>query len=415
MAQRRVDRVPLLSLHRRTSARHRPRRTALLAVAVLGAAVLTGLTAAAASPAAAAMPPEGPTGNAFYTPPSPLPPGRPGDVIWQRKTTESATSTTYLVLYRSTNATGQPMAVSGQVIAPKLTIPARTPIVGVAPGTTGLGDQCAVSRDPVLGAVMVPGDLVQRGFALAVTDYEGLGTPGRHTYVVGRSEGRAVIDVVRAATRLGVGLSSNSPVGFWGYSQGGGGAMWAGELAPTYGPELRVRGIAAGGVPADLIAVADFLDGGIAFGFMAAAAAGFDAAYPELDLEKYLNAEGRAMMASADTKCAVEIIAQGAFKRIGAYTTTNPMQQPDWQARLRENSLGARPPKAPVFMWHSLFDEVIPFAQADALRQKYCKAGVRTTWSVQVGEHVTGFVSATPQATAFMTDRLRGLPAPSNC
>ena len=37
---------------------------------------------------------------------------------------------------------------------------------------------------------------------------EGLGTPGQHTYEVGRSQGKAVLDVARAATRLsGTGLS----------------------------------------------------------------------------------------------------------------------------------------------------------------------------------------------------------------
>lgn len=33
-------------------------------------------------------------------------------------------------------------------------------------------------------------------------DYEGLGTPGGHPYLVGPSEGRSVLDVVRAARKL---------------------------------------------------------------------------------------------------------------------------------------------------------------------------------------------------------------------
>jgi hypothetical protein len=397
---------------RRVTSRWRSRWTALLAIAGIGAAALT---ASVSSPAAAAMPPEGPAGDAFYTPPSPLPAGRPGDVIWQRKKTESAESTTYRVLYRSTNATGAPIAVSGLVIVPKNALLPFAPVVGVAPGTIGLGDTCAVSRNDVLGPIYVPSDLVKRGFALAVTDYEGLGTPGRHTYVVGRSEGRAVIDVVRAATRLGVGLSAGSPVGFWGYSQGGGGAMWAGELAPSYGPELQVKGIAAGGIPADLIAVKNFLNGGIGFGFMAAAASGLDAAYPELNLQKYLNVEGKKLFASAENMCVVDILFQGLFRKIGDFTTTDPTQQPDWQARLKENALGSSPPKVPVFMYHGIVDEIIPYAQADALRLAYCRAGVKVTWSIQIGEHATTMVSGAPDAMNYLTDRLKGVPAGSNC
>jgi hypothetical protein len=34
------------------------------------------------------------------------------------------------------------------------------------------------------------------------TDYPGLGTPGVHAYLMGESEGRAVLDSVRAARNL---------------------------------------------------------------------------------------------------------------------------------------------------------------------------------------------------------------------
>src|SRR5699024_268392 len=106
-------------------------------------------------------------------------------------------------------------------------------------------------------------NLLSKGFAVMVTDYEGLGMPGGHTYVVGQSEGRALLDGVRAAQKLpGSGLSTSSPVGLMGYSQGGGAAGWAAELAGTYAPELKLRGTVAGGVPADLLAVAEFAEGG---------------------------------------------------------------------------------------------------------------------------------------------------------
>jgi hypothetical protein len=39
------------------------------------------------------------------------------------------------------------------------------------------------------------------------TDYEGLGTPGTHPYLNGPSEGRRVLDMVRAARRLDGSLS----------------------------------------------------------------------------------------------------------------------------------------------------------------------------------------------------------------
>jgi acetyl esterase/lipase len=41
-----------------------------------------------------------------------------------------------------------------------------------------------------------------RGYAVVRTAYEGLGTPGVHPHLVGTSEGRSVLDMVRAARRL---------------------------------------------------------------------------------------------------------------------------------------------------------------------------------------------------------------------
>ena len=40
---------------------------------------------------------------------------------------------------------------------------------------------------------------IKAGYAVVRTDYDGLGTPGVHQYLVGTSEGRSVLDAVRAA------------------------------------------------------------------------------------------------------------------------------------------------------------------------------------------------------------------------
>jgi hypothetical protein len=398
---------------------HRPRRRLPRRVlAVLSSVALAGaaLVALAAGPAAAA-PAEAPAGDAFYTPPNPLPPGTPGDVIWKRKQAEDATATTYLVLYRSVNATGQAIAVSGTVAVPKGRNLATAPIVAAAPGTIGLGDQCAASRNAFIANLMTPNaDLLRKGFAVATTDYEGLGTPGTHTYVVGRSEGRAVLDVARAAQRLGVGLSASAPVGFIGYSQGGGGAAWAGQLAASYAPELNVKGTAAGGVPADMVAVGQALDGGIGFGFLAAAAVGFDGAYPELDLEKYLNPAGKELFQKNINNCVDAVILNFGLHRIAEYTTSNPMLTPAWQARLRENSLGGSAPSAPVYLWHGFFDEILPYAQDAALWKTWCGKGAKVTFQGTWDEHVSGMLGqGRSGAVQFLSDRFAGKPVTDNC
>ncbi|MFI6497041.1 lipase family protein [Nonomuraea typhae] len=324
------------------------------------------------------------------------------------------------VLYRSTSATGAPNAVSATVLVPKARYPlGRRPVIGYAVGTHGLGDQCAPSlamregREAELALVSL---FLLKGFAVAITDYEGLGTPGQHTYMAGISQGQAVLDSVRAAIRLpGSGLSASAPVGIMGYSQGGASAGWAGQLQPAYAPELRLRGVAAGGVPADLKAVAQSLDGGPDFGLAAAAGVGFDAAYDELDLFSDLNERGKALMADAADDC-VGDLGKLAGLRFSDLSPIDLMNQPKWTARLTENRLGARLPRVPVFLYHAQGDEIIPHAVGARLRSEYCQAGVNARWlSLPGGNHVLGAVQGGPLAIEWLALRVYGLPAFGNC
>ncbi|MFG3440666.1 lipase family protein [Nonomuraea sp. NPDC047897] len=351
-----------------------------------------------------------------------------GDVVSARPTTVyllpgkllEVPVNTWHVLYRSTSATGAPNTVSGTLLVPKASYAlGKRPIVGYATGTHGLGDQCAPSasmregREAELAFVSL---LLLKGFAVVVTDYEGLGTPGTHTYMAGISQGHAVLDSIRAAVRVpGSGLSASAPVAVMGYSQGGASAGWAAQLQPSYAPDLRLKGAAAGGVPADLSAVATHLEGGPDFGLAAAAGVGFDAAYPELDLEADLNERGRALMADAADDC-VGDLDKLAGLRFSDLSPVDLLNQPKWQARLTANRLGALPPRVPMFLYHARGDQIIPYAVGQTLRSEYCRAGVNTRWvSLPAPDHVTGAVEGGPLAIEWLTLRLLGLPAFGNC
>jgi predicted esterase len=376
-----------------------------------------------------------PDKDAFYTPPTTLT-GSPGDVIRSRtsvftldpaKRTPVPGTKSWQVLYRSTSATGTAIAVSGTVIVP--TTPwvgtGSRPLVSYAVGTRGVGDACAPSYTLANG-IDYEGAFIasalSRGWAVAVSDYQGLGTPGQHTYVVGQAEGRAVLDIARAVERLsGTGLSATSPVGLMGYSQGGGGAAWAAQLAPTYAPELKLKGAAMGGVPADLTAVADALDGSPFVALALLASIGYDAAYPELHLSNYLNDRGRALLQSAKDLCLVSYdglpkLIDTAFSHISDYVTTNPLTTPTWQNRLNQNKLGATQPTTPVFVFHALFDEMVAYPQAAALRRTWCNEGATVTWATYpVAEHVAGMVEGAPAALDYLSARFAGIPAVGNC
>lgn len=249
-----------------------------------------------------------------------------------------------------------------------------------------------------------------------MTDYEGLGTPGTHTYMIGRTQGAALLDVVRAAQRLpAAGLSSRAPVALYGYSQGGGASGWAAELQPGYAPELDVRGVVAGGTPADLNAVAGNLDGGSGFAFLGMSALGLDAAYPELKLDSYLTPTGRTALGDANRMCVWEALPAYAGKRIAEYTTTNPLTRPDWQARIDQQKLGRIAPRAPVFLAHGLQDEFIPYPQAVQLAKDWCAAGAAVHWQDFVGEHLSTMAAMQNDALDFVADRFAGRAVRSTC
>ncbi|SDD93419.1 Secretory lipase [Actinokineospora iranica] len=361
--------------------------------------------------------------DAFYLPPNPLPEGRPGDVIRSRPskaTVVRGSGGAWQVMYLSTDALGNPMAVTGTVLLPQGVDLASAPIVGFAPGTHGPAYRCAPSHMLDIGAFYeqpAVNDLLAAGYAVAVTDYEGYRPTPSTTYAVGRSEGAAVIDAVRAAQRLpGGGLSPAAKVVFRGYSQGGGAALWAGRSQPAYAPELRLVGVVGGGVPAGLTALAPGMDGAKASGLLFSSLIGLDRAYPDLRLRDYLTDAGAAAFADIERDaCTLELLTTWSGKKLADYTTADPLRSPSWQARAEENRLGGAPLPVPVYQYHAEQDDLAPVARARALRADLCARGVAVRYREYRSDHFTLVYTGNRDALAWMTERFAERPATSNC
>jgi predicted esterase len=200
-----------------------------------------------------------PPGDAFYTASAKqIKAGKPGSVIWSREVKKTANgrvalpsaSKTILVLYRSLDPKGNPIAVSGTIDLPKGKAPkGGFKVISWAHGTTGAADICAPSRNaagnPADGYIAYAtasyDGWLKDGHPVLRTDYEGLGTLGPHRYLVGASEGRGVVDIVLAARELYPALSKDYLIG--GHSQGGHGGLFAGSLAPKLAPKLNLKGV----------------------------------------------------------------------------------------------------------------------------------------------------------------------------
>lgn len=369
----------------------------------------------------------------FYEPPAGVP-ARPGTVLRSEPMdffldparVVRAPGTARRVMYASTDRAGRPVAVTGSVLVPST--PWRgtgaRPLVAFAVGTQGMADRCAPSRQLAAGSeyegAFLAG-LLSRGYAVAVTDYEGLGTPGVHTYMARRSQAAAVLDMARAARNLpSSGVPADGPVALAGYSQGGGASAAAVELAPAYAPELRVVGAVSGAVPADLATVGEWLDGGPYAAFALYAVGGLAAAH-DIDLTSLLDEEGLRRVHQAEEECVGDSLPRHAFVRstgltrdgrsLAAYFDEEP-----WRSVLSDNVIGERRPAAPVLVTHALADDVIPYAVGLDLAKRWCERGVTVRFSTTaVPTHVGGAVPSFTEEYAFLEARMAGVPALSTC
>ncbi|MRG98078.1 alpha/beta fold hydrolase [Polyangium spumosum] len=205
-----------------------------------------------------------PEGVAFYYPKDPADlEGEHGTVIWHRPLTvesaivkpEGASTPRWrneLVLYRSRDVRGNPIAVSGIVVLPDTPPPAggSYPVISWAHGTVGSADPTAPSRDEdekskpmnAYPHVLLRAFL-EKGWAVVMTDYEGLGTEGPHPYQLGESEARGILDIVRAARQIFPEIGHCFQI--VGHSQGGQAALFGAHHAPSWTPELDFRGVVA--------------------------------------------------------------------------------------------------------------------------------------------------------------------------
>lgn len=397
------------------------------------AVLLTATTAVVAlgTSTATAVVPEPPR-PAFYEAPAVLPDAN-GAVIRSEKMTflldpldaTSLVRNAQRVLYRTTDRTGAAIAVSGTVLVP--TSPwiglGTRPVIGYAPGTQGMADRCAPSRQFSEG-IEYEGigieALLQRGYAVAMPDYEGLGTVGIHTYMDRVSQGRATLDVVRAAQRLsGTGLTTSSPVGIMGYSQGGGAAASAVELAPSYAPDLKVKGAVVGAVPAELAQVASALDGGLYSAFAYFALRGLSASY-DVDLSPYLNDRGRAVSDQVETECVFDLLNHAFVRSSTLSASGRPMSElmavEPFRSIVEDQRIGTVRPTVPVLVTHSALDDVIPYAVGKQMARSWCGKGANVRFSTNVAPgHVGGIVPQTAAALPFFEARFAGLPQVSNC
>ena len=336
------------------------------------------------------------------------------------------------ILYSSTNEMGETVAVSGFVIEPtaQWNGGGERPTVVVAPGTMGQGDQCAPSAQTGLFASFDANDLSlginyeilnayagsALGMRVVVTDYIGGATPGVHTYVNSDDEGHAVIDAARAALSY-AGAPADAPVGFLGYSQGGGASAAAAERVATYAPELNVKASYSGAPPANLKEVLPAIDNGLIFGTIGYALNSGLQYRPELAglVTEHFNDKGVQFLKDSRDSCIIDsLLTYGLtdstnLTKDGRDFTDLITNYPPLADYLESQKLGNLAPGAPIMVQSGVNDDAIPHGQATQLARDYCSQGV------QVAYHPSNIPEILPKsAIGHILPMLADLPTSFN-
>jgi hypothetical protein len=393
---------------------HGVRMTAIACALVLVAGC--GRGAGRGQSSTASHPPVFQQPGPFYQPPNPLPPGPPGQLIRSEPISAPSRYQAWRILYHSRTATGADIAVSGFAAAGPPPPTGGRPALAYAHGTRGLARLCAPSNaTQPLQSLQTFAPLLAAGAAVVATDYPGLGAPGQHPYLVGQSEARSVIDAVRAAQQLpGLGLGNNMVV--FGDTQGGHAALFTGQIASAYAPELHLLGVAAEDPPTDLVAFAQHAAATpFAVEFLLEAAAGYSAANPSADLRTILTPQGITDLSLLRNECDDQIGQATAGQTVAAVFSKNPLTTPPWSTGLVANSPGAAATTAPILISQGTADQQYPADIVATFVHRICGLGDTVAYRAypQIGHAIT--IAAAPNITAWIGDRLANRPAPNTC
>ena len=326
--------------------------------------------------------------------------------------------------------------VSGAFFVPSGTPPENGwPVISFAHGTTGIGNDCGPSRQPdLMGYAPLIQSFLADKYAVALTDYEGLGESGSHPYLEPRTVAFNTIDAVRAMRDISATVSAR-----WmavGYSQGGQAVWAANELNSYYGNDLQLQGSVALAPAANLTGVADLVWSGSLTDDQRArfpmGIVGFARYNPDLDADSFLHGSAdwyREQLSRCQPPDSQQSTGRQPEKapvpwrtvvdRLREANDVKPDTASDvatLRDALRRVALPQRPLDKPMLVINGEDDtQVLPDWVRSAVSRS-CALGARIE-NLQIPN--TGHLDLIPKVADTMerwiADRFAGTPAPSNC
>ncbi|CAN5810933.1 lipase family protein [soil metagenome] len=364
--------------------------------------------------------------DAFYDPPTSLPDEPPGTILRQEVIDGyQPGATTYRVLYLSTGHDGKPTAVSGLVLVPDGEAPAGgREVLAYAHGTVGVAERCAPSlaqgdERPVFfegGA-----EMLEAGYVIAATDYEGLGTPGPHPYLVGDVEGENVLDSVRAARNLAA-ADAGARFAVWGHSQGGHASLFTGQLAASYAPELDLVGVAAGAPVPDLVDLFEVnVETKVGKILIAMALDSWARVYDAASLDQIVTRTARPVVRQIARNCIynpTQILASvpGSLILDLTFLSAPPWEAEPWASIVGQNDPSRGRSAAPLLITQGADDPIVDPSVTKAFVAEQCASGSDVELSMLADTaHLDAGAKATPQVLEWIADRFAGRPTTPTC
>jgi Secretory lipase len=383
------------------------------------------------SAAAGAVTP--PSQDAFYDVPANISRLPNGAVLASRPVQVNAYSIpmpvhAWQVKYKTTNDGHVASADVATIMVPDVSWTGKgpRPLVSYQTAEDGISTTCAPSYGLRAGvtddennsgaeAGLMEYALVQ-GWAVVAPDYEG----PRSLFLEPAVEAHGVLDGIRAALHFSpAGLGHKTPLAVWGYSGGSVASDEASQTQRKYAPGLHFKGIALGGLVGNVMATLNDFSGGPAGGAIVMGLAAVNRDYPAAHLLRYLNAAGRKAVAEAQNDCLTQAAAQFPFASVSEYEAYPDVESTPAVVKLLDRISPLElpgVPAAPIYDYHSSYDELAPLGPDRAQMRRFCAAGVKVDHvETALGEHVGAAVTGAPGAVEYLAARFAGQPPPDNC
>ena len=310
----------------------------------------------------------------FYNTPSPLPAGKPGELIRSEVFDEYQLPegvSAVRILYHSRSAREEDVAVTGVVLVPDQPPPVGGwPVKAWALGFTGTARRCAPSLMRNLHEGPFLSMYVKLGYAVVATDYAGLGTNFRNAFVDMQSNGADVINSI-SASRAAVPALGPRWVAM-GEAEGGLAALGVAQLEagirdPNYPGSITVSGVA------DMKEIYEQTAKGSSPNMPVLLAYGVQTLYPEFPVNEILTPKAIVLYHQIENACTTTSTDSGV--------ATTRVLKPHWennnliQQFFARNMVGRRPIYGPLLIITSDEELAVKKAMTAQAIARMCRQG----------------------------------------